>query len=150
MRQYAGPVGWEVLLGASALMLLVFTVFYPIRRFEFVDLDVPAQVVNNPHVHGLTAQNIKHILTSWCVSSYYPVRTLSYAADYELWGLDLGGFKLTNALIHTANVLLLFSLVLRLLRHPAAVANLPESSWALLVATFSAAGAMSRSAGWTA
>ncbi len=40
---------------------------------------------------------------------------MSYAIDYQVWGLNPFGFKLTNGLIHLANVMLLFALLLRLL-----------------------------------
>jgi tetratricopeptide (TPR) repeat protein len=105
-----------ILLGVIALFVLAGAVFHPILGFEFVDLDTPTQVTKNPHIQGLTAQNVKHVLTSWCVTSYYPIRTLTYAIDYQLWGLNPAGFKLTNALIHLANVLLVYWLILRLFR----------------------------------
>ena len=88
-----------VLLAAIALACLIVAVFFPVVGFEFVDYDVPTQVINNPYIRGLTSENLRHIFTSPCVTSYYPVRTLSYALDYQLWGLNAGGFKLTNGLI---------------------------------------------------
>lgn len=111
--------GWPTILAALALASLVCGVFWPILGFEFVNFDTEEQVVNNRHVHGLTLENLKTILTSRCITSYYPVRSLSYAIDYQLWGLRPGGFKLTNGLLHLANVLLVFSLVRRLLRYTA-------------------------------
>jgi tetratricopeptide (TPR) repeat protein len=122
----AGPAWRDVGLALAGLTLLVVGVFFPIVGFEFVDYDVPGQVVNNPHIRGLSFENLKHILTSRCVTSYYPVRTLTFALDYQLWELNAGGFKLTNGLIHLANVVLVFWLVLRLFTHPAA--PFPSSS----------------------
>ena len=129
---------WPILLAVAASVYLVFAVFWPILGFEFVDLDVDQQVTHNPHIRGLTTENLKHIFTSRCVLSYYPIRTLSFAVDYQLWGLDPGGFKLTNCLIHLANVLLVFWLVLRLFGHPISTAKSPGRFWDLAVATFSA------------
>ncbi len=126
------------LFAGIALACLVALVFWPIVGFEFVDLDVRQQVIDNPHIRGLTGENLKHILTSRSISSYYPVRTLTYALDYQFWGLNPAGFKLTNGLIHLANVLLVFWLVLRLFRHPASVGGSPGASWDVAVATFSA------------
>jgi len=107
--------------------------------FEFVDFDTNAHVVKNPHIRGLTLENLTHILTSRCVTSYYPVRTLTYALDYQIWGLNPAGFKLTNGLIHLGNVLLLFWLVLRLLRHPAVAGRSEAAAFDVLVAAVSAA-----------
>ena len=103
-----------VLAAASLLVGLVAAVYGPMLGFEFVDYDVTGQVVDNPHIRGLTWTNLQHILTTRCVTSYYPVRTLSFALDYQLWGLNPAGFELTNGLIHLANVLLVFWLALRL------------------------------------
>ena len=98
-----------------ALAMLVAAVFLPVAGFGFVKMDVLEQVLENPYIRSLSIENVKHICTSWCIQSYYPIRTLSYAVDYQLWGLLPGGFKLTNVLIHLANVFLVYGLVLRLL-----------------------------------
>lgn len=134
----AGIDGWLILLATIALACLVWAVFWPIAGFEFVDFDTDDHVVRNSHIRGLSLENLRHIFTSRCVTSYYPVRTLSYAVDYQIRGLNAGGFKLTNGLIHLGNVLLVFWLVLRLLRHPA-VTEKPCMRWGnVLVAAFSA------------
>ncbi len=134
----ARPVRRPILLGMIALACLVGVVFFPILGFEFVDYDVREQVVDYPYIQGLTAENLKHILTTRHVRSYYPFRTLSYAIDYEIWGLSAGGFKLTNALIHLANVLLVFWLILRLYRRRTAAGGRPMVGWVVLAAVFSA------------
>ena len=115
MVQDRTPRHWPVVLAALTLTCLVGVVFHPILGFPFVTMDVSEQVVTNSHVHGLTAENVKHILTSRCITSYYPVRSLTFALNYEIGGLNPSGYKLTGALIHLANVLLLFWLIVRLL-----------------------------------
>lgn len=39
---------------------------------------------------------------------YRPTRTISFALDYQIWGLNPGGFHLTNLILHLANTLLVF------------------------------------------
>jgi len=107
---------WPVVLAVLALAGLVALVFHPLTEFSFVTLDVEEQVIENPRICGLTAENVGGILTSPCIFSYYPVRTLTFALDYQIWGLNPGGFKLTNGLIHLTNVVLVFWLIVRLLR----------------------------------
>jgi tetratricopeptide (TPR) repeat protein len=132
------PAGWSVALAATTLVLLTAAVFYPIVGFEFVDFDVHQHVTQNPRIRGLTAENLKHIFTSRCITSYYPVRTLTFAIDHQIWGLDPGGFKLTNGLIHLGSVFLTFWLVLRLFRHPSAPRQSRGAGWDVCAATFSA------------
>jgi len=55
------------------------------RGFEFSDLDVPAQLVQNPSIRGLSVENVVRIFTTASYSSYYPIRSLSFALDYQLW-----------------------------------------------------------------
>lgn len=110
----------------------------PIRTYEFVDYDVPMQVINNPHIQGLTAENLKHIFTSRSIASYYPIRSLSYAANYEMCELDPAGFKLTNLAIHVTGVLLVFWLMLRLFRRVNGDATPSVPARAVLTAAFSA------------
>ena len=121
------------------LACLVVAVFHPIVRFQFVNLDVDDQVVHNPHIKGLTWENVKYIFTSRCITSYYPVRTLPYVFDHELWGLRAGGFKLTNGLAHLTNVLLVFALLVRLLQ-PASSSDAEAKSWLHLFVAAIAAG----------
>ena len=113
----SGPTPWLTFLAALALAYLTAVVFFPMLGFEFIPSDVMDHVVHNPHIRGLTTENLTQIFTYPYTTSYYPVRTLTYALDYQLWGLDPGGFKLTNGLIHLANTLLVFWLALRLTRH---------------------------------
>ena len=120
--QASRPSRWMILLTVIGLAALVYGVFSAILGFDFVRYDVYDQVTDNPHIQGLTWENIRYIFRSKCVTSYYPIRTLTYAIDYEIWGLDATGFKLTNGLIHLANVLLIFWLVLRFFDHAPAVA----------------------------
>jgi len=138
LPEFRFPATWPTLLAVGLLTSLVWLVFHPVVRFEFVQLDVPEQLIENPHVHGLTVENLGHVFTSRCAKSYYPLRSLSFALDYEIWGLNPGGFKLTNYLIHLANVLLVFWLIRRLFRHPAAAETPARKWWDASVAAFAA------------
>ena len=140
--QVSRPTRWPTLLAIVALTYAVCAVFYPIVGFEFVDLDVDEQLIGNPNTRGLTGENLQRIVTGQgpegITTSYYPVRTLTYAINYELWGLNPFGFKLTNGLIHLANVLLVFWLVLRLFRRTGVAEGLSRQVRDVMVATLSA------------
>ncbi len=47
---------------------------------------------------------------------YRPAVILTFFIDYSIWGDDPSGFHLTNIILHTANVLLLFLVTLQLFR----------------------------------
>ncbi|MHC4405047.1 MAG: hypothetical protein ACYTG0_35820, partial [Planctomycetota bacterium] len=126
-------------LAAIALACLVVAVFFPMLRHDFVQYDVSDQLLENPHAQSLTWGNLGYLFTSRCTTSYYPIRTLTFALDYGLWGPNASGFKLTNGLIHLANVLLVFWLVLRLLRGRLwATADPLDSRWTAPAAALAA------------
>ncbi len=64
----------------------------------------------------LVVQNkfIRNFNLSLILNTYRPLRDLSYALDLKIWGEGPFGFHLTNILIHSANVLLVFTLIRRL------------------------------------
>ena len=71
-----GPDRRLMLLGAIALTCLVAAVFFPIVGFEFVDYDVRVQVLENRYLRTFSVENVKHVLTSRCITSYRnPKRT---------------------------------------------------------------------------
>ncbi len=134
MRSLIGRSRLPFVLAILVLSCLVLAVFFPLLDYQFVDYDTSVHLLDNPTVRGLTWKNAKAIfLGERTTSSYYPVRALSYALDYSIWGLNPRGFKLTNILIHLANVLLVFWLVLRLFRCSAESA-LPNDWWDASVA----------------
>ena len=49
------------------------------------------------------------------LNSYRPVRGLSYALDFLIWGDNPFGFHLSNVLLHTANTILVYFLARRLM-----------------------------------
>ena len=53
-------------------------------------------------------------LLGMLTSSYRPLRSLSYALDFGIWGARPFGFHLTNIAIHCANTILVFWLVRRI------------------------------------
>lgn len=95
------------LLWSGLLAVVVFAVFANSLQNSFVfdDMDV---VLGDPHVRALG--DIKGLLAD----SYRPLRTITYAIDYAVWGLNPLGFRLTNIAIHAANTVLAFFLARKL------------------------------------
>ena len=104
---------WTPWLGCL-LVLAVVVVFHPGWRFEFTNYDEATQLVDNPLVRSLRPVNVGRIFTRFSIWSYYPVRLLSFAVDYRLWGLNPAGYHVTNVLVHAANTLLVLWMLIRL------------------------------------
>jgi tetratricopeptide (TPR) repeat protein len=76
-------------------------------------LDDDLYVYQNPVVEkGLTAQGISYVFTHQMCDFYHPLTMLSLMLDDQVYGLNPGGYHLTNVLLHAATTVLLF-LVLR-------------------------------------
>ena len=97
-------------LSVGCLITMTWIVYWPALDYGFVDYDDSLYVVNNPRVpQGLTSDNITWAMTTRSVSNWHPLLWLSYMLDIELFGMDGGGFHLTNLVFHTANTLLLLA-----------------------------------------
>ena len=97
-----------------ALAALCVVVYWPVYSFDFVSYDDGFQVYKNPIVlRGISVESIFDALTYFdyqCLQTctYSPVTMLSLMVDREIYGLDAGGFHLTNLFLHSANSILLF------------------------------------------
>ena len=94
------------------LALAVWAVFGQTLHHGFV-YDDGGYVSENPIItKGLHWQGVVWAFTHSHGGNWHPLTTLSHMLDCQLFGLNPRGHHLTNVLLHTASVLLLF-LVLR-------------------------------------
>ena len=103
---------WLAPVICLVLAAITFAVFAQTARYEFIDFDDGGDVYQNRMVsQGLTLKG-----AAWAFSihssNWFPLTWFSHMLDCQLYGLNAGGHHLTNVLIHTATVILLF-LVLR-------------------------------------
>jgi len=95
------------------LAAMVWLVFGQTLRHEFVNFDDQGYVYENPVViQGLNLKGIEWAFTHSVGANWHPLTMMSHMLDCRLCGLQAGGHHLTNVLLHTATVILLF-LVLR-------------------------------------
>ncbi len=95
------------------MVVITFAVFGQTLHHEFVDFDDNQYVYENPMVtQGLTLKGMVWAFTNFDASNWHPLTWLSHMLDCQLYGLNPSGHHLTNVLIHTATVIVLF-LVLR-------------------------------------
>src|SRR5688572_25207315 len=105
----------QALLICALLAAGTTLVFFDVKNADFVKLDDPVYIVNNPIVEeGLTGKNIKWAFSTFYFSNWHPLTWLSYLADSELFGVNARAFHLVNLCFHVGNTLLLFLLLWRL------------------------------------
>jgi protein O-mannosyl-transferase len=99
---------------AIALAVVTLVVYAPTWWYGVLSIDDPVYVVDNIHVaSGVTPSNVAWGFTSFHDSNWIPLTWLSLMLDVSLYSGHLGGFHLTNTLLHAASTVLLFLLLAR-------------------------------------
>ena len=100
---------------STVLAVLTLAVFARTLGDGFVNYDDNANVYENAFVtNGLTASGLAHAFTQGSVANWDPLTTISHMADCQVYGLNPAGHHLTNILLHTASVVLLFLVLQRM------------------------------------
>jgi tetratricopeptide (TPR) repeat protein len=95
------------------LLAIVAVVFANSLGHEFV-WDDQIYLLNKPVYRTIDLSRIFGSLVNDL--EYLPIRDLSYAIDWAIWGRNPFGFHLTNLLIYAVTVLLVYRLTARLIR----------------------------------
>ena len=91
------------------LVVITWLVFGQTVRYDFVNYDDNEYVYANPAItSGLTPQGITYAFSGRHARNWHPLTTLSHMLDCQLWGVRAGGHHLTNLVLHTIAVVLLF------------------------------------------
>jgi tetratricopeptide (TPR) repeat protein len=95
------------------LAVVTLALYNPVARHPFVNYDDDRYVTENPHVRqGLTADTFTWALTSTEQANWHPLTWMSHALDVSLYRLNPVGHHFTSILLHAANVILLFLLLM--------------------------------------
>ncbi|MBN1676513.1 MAG: tetratricopeptide repeat protein [Kiritimatiellae bacterium] len=105
---------WQAMSAVAVLTAAVTVLFLPTVGYDFAFYDDNYQVLENPLIRDLGPSGLARMFSGFSLTSYYPMRLLSFAVDYRLWGLKPAGYHLTNVLIHVLNSILVYLLCLRL------------------------------------
>ena len=101
--------GVTSLLVCLGLVAVTWAVFGQTLAHDFVNFDDHIYVYENPLVvKGLSTEGIVGAFTHTHALNWHPLTTLSHMLDCQLYGLNAGGHHLTNVILHTISVLLLF------------------------------------------
>ena len=103
-----------ILLG---LAVVTFALYAQVIGHQFITLDDPTYIQENPMVNrGVTLGGLVWAFSTFYAGNWHPLTWISHMIDSQLFGTIAGGHLLVNALIHTANTLLLFWFLLRTTR----------------------------------
>src|SRR2546426_10837597 len=91
-----------------------FAAFLPALQNQFVSWDDATNFLDNPHYRGLAWSHLRWMWTTH-LGHYIPLTWMTFGLDYLLWGLNPVGYHLTSLLLHTANAVVFFFLVRRIL-----------------------------------
>ncbi len=106
---------WPRFLLSMLLVAATGIVYSQVWQFEYVILDDSLYGTENPRIRqGLTLENLVWSIGEIHASNWIPLTSLSLMIDAELFGHWPGGFHLTNVVLHGANVVLLFLLLVRM------------------------------------
>ncbi len=101
------------------LAAITFAVFGQTLGHEFVNYDDNMYVYENPVVSsGLSWKGVKWVFTHSLSANWHPLTMMSHMLDCQWYGLNPGGHHLTNVLLHTASVILLFLVLRRMTGFP--------------------------------
>ena len=93
---------------------VTLAIYWPARHFTFVYYDDP-YFLQAPQVEaGISPEGIDWATKAIVASNWHPITTFSFLLMHEFLGSNPGAEHLVNVLFHTANVVLLFLVLLQL------------------------------------
>ena len=111
-RPRASVLRPDFLVGV-ALAVVTLALYWPVTHFEFISFDDGLYITDNATVQeGLTLDGVKWAFGALHASNWHPVTWLSHMLDCTLHRLNAGGHHFTNVLLHAANTVFLFGLLL--------------------------------------
>src|ERR1039457_1401142 len=110
----SAPREKHVVILCLLLVMATLAFYNPIVRNQFIAFDDSSYILKNPEIQrGLTWATVKWSFTTFSDGNWHPLTWLSHALDYQIFHLNPIGHHYTNLLLHAANAVLLFLLLLR-------------------------------------
>ena len=90
---------YKNLLPLLFILPAVFLAFSPIFSNGFTNWDDPDLIIENPLIRSLSFENIRAIFTTFYFGNYQPLHLLSYAIEYQFWGLNPLGYHAVSLIL---------------------------------------------------
>ena len=117
----------EIILCILLVTLVTFVAYYPSLSNGFTNWDDDVNVTLNPVIGDLSWNTVNIYFNFLDRSTYYgnsstkilyvPLTMMTLNLEYHFFKLNASGYHLTNLLLHIANCLLVFWLVMKLTRN---------------------------------
>ena len=105
----------QILIIYVVLAMVTLAVFWQVNQFDFVNLMIHVYVTENSHIQsGITLDGFRWAFSTRYANLWNPLVWLSFMFDYQLYGLNAGGYHVTNLILHILSTLLLFWLFNRM------------------------------------
>ncbi|RFC42972.1 MAG: Tetratricopeptide (TPR) repeat [Verrucomicrobia bacterium] len=113
----SAPSRWQTWAALGVCALAVWAVFGGTRHGAFVLWDDDYNLQQNPHLGGLTWENLRWMFTDTAYSRrYFPLTWLGWTVQHDLFGLTPYSAHLGNVLFHLLNTVLVFFVIQSALR----------------------------------
>ncbi len=93
------------------MLITTACLYTPALNHKFTNWDDDRQITANPDLRDLSPEGVRKIFSSFYVSLYQPLTSLSWAVEYRFFGLNPRVYHAVNILLHLANILLVYALI---------------------------------------
>jgi protein O-mannosyl-transferase len=101
--------GKQIIIVYIVLAVATLAVFWQVTQYDFVNFDDHVYVTQNSHIQsGITPEGFRWAFSTKYTGLWNPLTWLSFMFDYQVHGLNAGGYHLTNLILHIMSALLLF------------------------------------------
>ena len=105
----------QLLIVYIVLTVVTLAVFWQVNQFDFINFDDDIYVTQNSNLSsGITLDGLRWAFSTTYAEFWHPLTWISLMFDYQLHGMNAGGYHLTNLILHIISTLLLFWLFNRM------------------------------------
>ena len=105
----------QILIVYVVLAVVTLAVFWQVNQYDFVSDDFQYVAAAQVEVrNGITLDAFRWAFSTKYIGLWNPLIWLSFMFDYKLFGLNAGGYHVTNLILHIFSTLLLFWLFNRM------------------------------------
>jgi protein O-mannosyl-transferase len=104
----------QILIIYIVLAAIALAVFWQVNQYDFVYDDVVYVTQNRNIQSGITPEGLRWAFSTKYADLWTPLVWISFMVDYQLFGLNAGGYHMTNLILHIMSTLLLFWLFNRM------------------------------------